>query len=149
MISGDETNEVTIFGDFFNSDTRAIASILELCEIKFQFICVNTLNDDHKKEAFLKINKAGFVPTLIIGDEKIIGTGSIFPFYLAGQYKEVSEKLFKESDRKKIETVLNWFNLKMIPETERLFRLILHPKVHKESSTSLLSASEMQNRKEE
>jgi len=143
------SNGITLHGDYFNSDTRAIASILEVCEIKFQFINVNTLEDDHRKESYLRVNKAGSVPTLIVGDEKILGGGSIFPLYLAGGYKEVKEKLYHENDRKNIETVLNWFYMKMMPETQRLIRLIVPPKVHGGSIAGLPSASDMHNKKEE
>jgi hypothetical protein len=27
--------EVTLYGDYFNADTRSIASILDLCDVKF------------------------------------------------------------------------------------------------------------------
>lgn len=78
---------VTLHGDYFNSDTRAIASILDICEIKHQFLNVNTLEDEHRKESYLRINRAGTVPTLIVGQEKILGGGSIFPLYLSGEFK--------------------------------------------------------------
>jgi hypothetical protein len=37
-----------LYGDYFNSDTRAIASILDLCDVKFEFMAVNTLQEEHK-----------------------------------------------------------------------------------------------------
>ena len=143
------TNGITLYGDYFNSDTRAIASILEVCDIKFQFNTVNTLEDEHRKESYLRVNKAGTVPTLIIGDEKILGGGSIFPLYLVGGYKEVKEKLYHENDSKNIETVLNWFYMRMMPETQRLIRLIVPPKVQGQSIPGISSASDMHSKKEE
>lgn len=121
---------VTLYGDYFNSDTRAIASIMDLCDVKHQFITINTLTEAHREESYLRINRAGTIPTLSVGQEKILGGGSIFPLYLAGEFKAVSEKLFHEADRKSIETVLNWFYLKMMPETQRLIRLIVPAKVY-------------------
>ena len=42
------------------------------------------------------INKAGTVLTIIVGQDKIISGGNTFPLYLAGQFKNVSERLFPE-----------------------------------------------------
>ncbi len=107
------------------------------------------MEDEHRKESYLRVNKAGTVPTLIIGDEKILGGGSIFPLYLVGGYKEVKEKLYHENDSKNIETVLNWFYMRMMPETQRLIRLIVPPKVQGQSIPGMSSASDMHSKKEE
>ena len=88
-----------LYGDYFNSDTRAVASILDLCDVQYTFITVNTLLDDHKKDSYLTINKAGTIPTLIVGQDKIISGGNTFPLYLAGQFKDVAERLVPEDKR--------------------------------------------------
>ncbi len=89
-----------LYGDYFNSDTRAIASILDLSDIGFSFIPVNTLMDDHKKESYLTINKAGTIPTLIVGQDKIISGGNTFPLYLAGNFADkVGNKLLPSDNR--------------------------------------------------
>ena len=74
----------TLYGDYFDSDSRAIASTLEMCHIKFDFVPVETLKEQHKEENYLSINRAGIVPTLQFGNDKIISGGSTFLLYLAG-----------------------------------------------------------------
>lgn len=140
---------VTLYGDYFNAETRSIAAILDLCEVKHQFLNVNTLTEAHREESYLRINRAGTIPTLLVGQEKIIGGGLAFPLYLAGEFKAVSEKLFHEGDKKQIETVLNWFYLKMMPETQRLIRLIVPAKVYGAKVSGVTSASDMHSKKEE
>lgn len=88
--------EVLLYGDYFNSDTRAVASILDLCDVKYEFMTVDTLREEHRQESYKLINKAGTVPTLIVGQDKIISGGNTFPLYLAGQFKNVTERLFPE-----------------------------------------------------
>ena len=142
-------HEVTLYGDYFNADTRSIASILDLCDVKFQFLQVNTLTEAHREESYLRINRAGTVPTLIVGQDKILGGGSIFPLYLAGQFQSVANKLFHEADKKEIEKVLNWFYLKMMPETQRLIRLIVPPKVYGGKASGIISGADSHSKKEE
>ena len=140
---------VTLYGDYFNSDTRSIASILDLCSVQFQFVQVNTLKEEHKEESYLRVNKAGTVPTLVVDQDKILAGGSTFPLYLAGQFKEVGQNLFHEADKEKIGTVLNWFNSKMMPETQRLIRLIVPPKVYGGKVSGITTASDMNSKKED
>lgn len=119
---------VQLFGDYFNSETRAIATILDICEIKYDFHTVDTLNNGHREESYLRINKAGTVPTLIAGDDKIIGGGTSYVLYLRGAFDKVKEHLIPDNESAKIEQLLNWFYMKMMPETQRLIRLIVPPK---------------------
>ena len=143
------TKGVQLYGDYFNSDTRAVASILDLSGVDFQFMTVDTLQEEHRKESYLTINKAGTIPTLIVGQDKIISGGNTFPLYLAGQFKDVAERLLPEGERSDIETVLNWFYFKMLPETQRLIRLVVPPKVYGNKIQGTSSASEMNSKKEE
>ena len=39
---------VFLYGDYFNSDTRAVASILDLCDVKYEFMKVDTLREEHR-----------------------------------------------------------------------------------------------------
>jgi glutathione S-transferase len=110
---------------------------------------VNSLLDEHKNESYLTINKAGTIPTLIVGQDKIISGGNTFPLYLAGSFKNVSERLVPSDNRQTIETVLNWFYHKMMPETQRLVRLVVPPKVSGNKIQASLSASEMNSKKED
>lgn len=45
--------------------------------------------------------------------------------------------------------MLNWFYFKMLPETQRLIRLVVPPKVYGNKITATSSASEMNSKKEE
>ena len=142
-------NEVTLYGDYFNSDTRSIASILDFCNIKFQFIPVNTLEQEHKQESYLSVNKAGTVPMLVVDQYKILAGGSTFLLFLAGQFEEVGQTFFQEAYTESIWNKFNWFNFKMMPETQRLIRLIVSPKVYGGEVSGITSASIMNSRKEE
>ena len=83
---------------------------------------------------------------IVTGDDKILGGGIIFPKYLGGHFEQVKNHLYKNEDKDNIDKLLTWFTLKMIPETQRLIRLIVPPKVN---GTKVFSSKEHESQKEE
>jgi glutathione S-transferase len=61
----------------------------------------------------------------------------------------VAERLFPDTSRAEVEKVLNWFYYTMMPETQRLIRLVVPPKVYGNKIPGTPSASEMNSKKEE
>ena len=46
-------NQLTVWGDYFNSDTRTILSILHIAGIPHAIEEVDQFRGDHKKESYL------------------------------------------------------------------------------------------------
>ena len=91
------TTGVHLYGDYFDSWTRAIASILDFCDVEFQFIAINILKEEHRNESYLKINDEGTIPTLIIDSWKYTrGRHKNIPFLLVHRIKNVAKRLFPE-----------------------------------------------------
>jgi glutathione S-transferase len=141
-----KAGEVMIFGDYFNADTRSIISILHVSGIKYSFQSVDTLRGEHQEESYLQKNKAGTIPMIICGEDKVLGGGNIFPMYLRGQFEKVRDHLYKNADKAQIDTLLNWYYARMAVETQRLIRLIVPPKVN---GSKITSAKDHDSKKEE
>ena len=43
LANNNGNNKVTLYADYFSSDSRSVASILDLCDIKFEYKQINTL----------------------------------------------------------------------------------------------------------
>ncbi len=88
-----------VMGDYFNAETRALLSILQVSETPYQIVEVDTIKDDNMKETYLQENPTGQVPTLLHGNFKIIGATNIFLGYLASCVPKVREKLLPLHDK--------------------------------------------------
>ena len=47
---------VTIYGDYFNSDTRSLLIICKLADVRVKFHLIDTFNGDHKTPFYKKMN---------------------------------------------------------------------------------------------
>ena len=123
------SSKLTVYGDYFNSDTRAIIGILKFAKIPHAFEEVNIFQEDQKKPAYLAINPSGQIPMVSEGQFKIIGGGNNLITYVMNAHKNVSDLLYPEECKAEVEKYLNWFLSKMRPETQRLIRMIVPAKV--------------------
>jgi glutathione S-transferase len=71
-----------VLGDYFNSDTRTILGILKISRVPHTFEKVDTLNEEHRKESYLKQNPSGQIPLITEGQFKVIGGGNTMINYL-------------------------------------------------------------------
>ena len=140
--------KLTLWGDHFNSETRAILSILEIANVPYEFVEVNTLEDKHKEDNYKRINPSGTIPFIENGNDKVIGGGITNIQYLIGVSHKVSESLYPEKDQAQINTVLNWFYSVMRTETQRLIKLVVPGKVQG-GILPTQSASQLQSNKEQ
>lgn len=122
-------SRLTVWGDHFNSDTRALLGILAISQVPYVFHKVNMLNEEHRKESYLIQNPSGQIPMITEGQFKVLGGGNTLITYLVNQHKSVAVHLYPEALKGEIEKFLNWFQSKMRPETSRLVRMIVPSKV--------------------
>jgi len=48
-----QSSRLTVWGDYFNSDTRTLLAILNIAGVPYVFEKVNMLNEEHKKDSYL------------------------------------------------------------------------------------------------
>ena len=92
-------NALTVYGDFFNSDTRTILSLLYIAGVPHQFQEVDTFKGDHKKEPYIAINPTSQIPLIQEGGFKVIGGSHITLQYLCSSHKRIGEKLYQPENK--------------------------------------------------
>ena len=74
--------KLTVWGDYFNADTRTILTILNIAGVSHNIEEVDMFKGDHKKDSYLSQNPSGQIPMLTEGGFKILGGNNIFLLYL-------------------------------------------------------------------
>ena len=73
MVRPKNENLLTIYGDYFQSETRSILAILDYCGLKYEFNEIDIIQGEHESESYMEINPTGTVPTLREGNILLIG----------------------------------------------------------------------------
>ncbi|CDW86803.1 glutathione s-n-terminal domain protein [Stylonychia lemnae] len=129
------THRLQIWGDFHSTDTRVILSILEYCQITYEFELVDILKDQQNKSKFRKLSPDGKIP--LIKDNTFI----IYPglksqiFYLANAYDEIKSKLYFEEESGQTymtEQFLVWYQSEMKPVTSIIEQALLKSFLNKD-----------------
>ena len=47
------SSRLTVWGDYFNSETRTLLAILNICKVQYTFTKVNTLNEEHRQPSYM------------------------------------------------------------------------------------------------
>ena len=103
------SGKLTVWGDYFNADTRTILSILFIAGIPHQFEEVDQFKQEQKKESYLAQNPSGQIPMITEGSFKILGGGNIFLIYLCNSHQRIKDKLYPNESKADIEKHLSWF----------------------------------------
>ena len=90
---------------------------------------VDTLKLEHKQEAYLAQSLCETIPMVSNDIYKVIGGDITTVKYLKNAYPQIREKLYPKDLEAEIEKYLGWYQSKMRPDTQCLFRSIVLPKV--------------------
>ena len=128
--------KLTVWGDFFNADTRTILSLLYIAGVPHQFEEVDYFKGEHQKEPYLSVNPTGQIPMVSEGSFKILGGNNIYLVYLCNSHQRIKDKLYKQDQRGEIEKHLSWFQARMRPNTGRIIRMIVKPQAFGDKTPS-------------
>ena len=88
---------MTIYGDYYNAETRAVLCVLKISGINHDYINLNTLQNEHRdSQKYLQVNPTGLVPTLVDGSYKILNGNNIQLQYLCDTYNQTRNLLCPE-----------------------------------------------------
>jgi hypothetical protein len=90
---------------------------------------VDTLKDEHTQEAYLAQSYCETIPMVSNNNYKVIGGDITTVKYLKNAYPQVREQLYPSANSAAIDKLLGWYQSKMRPETQRLVRMLVLPKV--------------------
>ena len=64
---------MTLWGDYINADTKAILSVLVLCNVDHEYKNIETLKEEHKlNKEFAEVSPIQEIPVMTEGSYKII-----------------------------------------------------------------------------
>ena len=92
---------MVIYGDYTNSDTRAILAALRVSGMAFQFINLDVLsNQHHHNEVFAKISPSKDFPVITEGNFIIINSVVKNMKYLCASKPMMQKKLWPNDNQK-------------------------------------------------
>ena len=127
-------DQITIWGDYFNQDTRALIAICEMSGVSANFQMVDTFTQKNFDKEYTDLNPNSTVPMITEGPTKIIGDGSSLYFYLVNKHSPVFQKFYAEDQAVDVRMMMGWFQKTMRKTTAKLIRVIVNPKVFKQTT---------------
>ena len=119
------SKKLTLWGDYTNSETKAILSVLKICHIDFDYNNVETLIEEHKlNEDFALISPIQEIPVITEGSYKIISGPCQFMFYLCNTRALVKDRLYPKDCEKLINRHMAFFQNKFRPRSSKLIRML-------------------------
>ena len=112
-------DEIQIYGDHFNQDTRALLAICEIAGVKYKFINIDTFKGDNMKEPFTNFSPSGCIPVIREDGRLIIGKGDLSLLYspLIVNHPEISEVLYPANQVEDISRELLWIKKSLRKQT--------------------------------
>ena len=102
-------DQITIWRDYFNQDTRALLAICKMSSVKAEFSHVDTFKQENFNKSYTDLNPNSTVPMITEGPTKIIGDGSSLYFYLVNKHTEVFKKFYAEEQAVDVRMMMGWF----------------------------------------
>ena len=118
-----------VWGDYLSSDTRAILATFKLVNIPHEFHLVDTLKGENKQESYIQQSYCDIIPMVSNDNFKVLGGDQALIKYSKNAFPEVRKDLYSREMEADIDKYIGWFYSKMRPDTQRLIRMIVLPKV--------------------
>jgi len=118
-----------VWGDYLSSDTRGILATFKLVNIPHEFHLVDTLKGENKQDSYIQQSYCDIIPMVSNDHFKVIGGDQALVKYSKNAFPEVRKDLYSEGMEADIDRYIGWFYSKMRPDTQRLIRMIVLPKV--------------------
>ena len=116
--------KLTLWGDYINADTKAILTVLRLCNIDHEYTNIETILEEHKKnEEFQMVTPIQEVPVITEGSYKIISGPQHFMLYLCNTRKQGKDSLYPKDCEKLINRHMAYYENKFRPRTQRLIKI--------------------------
>ena len=127
---GRNTPKLTIWGDYYNQDTRALLAICDMAEIPHEFKLVDSLQNENKSDGYKKENPTQSIPMLTDNQWRILGAGGETTYtFLIENYHVVKKKFFNPQQEARINDMFRYFNQVVRKTTSRLVNSIVNKKV--------------------
>jgi hypothetical protein len=109
----DTKGKYTVWGDYLNSETRAILAIMKMQEIDNEFKLIDTLKNEQKSDAYIKQSLVEHIPMISNEKFKVFG-GDFTPIrYLKNAHTDKMKDIYPEKFAQQIEACVKWYQNKL------------------------------------
>ena len=122
-----EEDELTVYGDSFDPDTRTILVLLRIAGTEFKFKEIDRFQNQHKHNDYLIVNPLGEIPCIDEGNFKVMGKTKVFLSYLGSTQEKLSD-LYPKSKQAQLDQYMNWFESVLRPSARRISKILMIPK---------------------
>ena len=128
-IPASSDSRLTIWGDFFNQETRALLAMCEMAEVQVAFTLVDTFQKQNENRDYTEVNPTMSIPMITDGPWKILGEGISVYTYLMNSYPKIKAMFYSEDQESQINDVFRHFMTTVRKTTTQLIRCIANKKV--------------------
>ena len=126
----DSGEELIVYGDYFDQDTRSIIAICDIAGLKPKVELVDTFKTEHMSDAFTQLNPRQSIPVLVIKSTErrvVTGDGGLSSLYntLVSTQPEVDEKLYPADQYAGISSLMLWHKKTLRKRTARIINSAL------------------------
>ena len=122
-------NAITIWGDLFNQDTRALLIICEMAGAPHRFKLVDTFAKQNLEPEYEQMNPNRSIPIITQKDKKVIGGLASLYLYTKNANLNIAIKFYSDEQALDIKNMMGWFSKVMRKTTQRLIAAICDKKV--------------------
>ena len=126
-----KNEQLTIWGDHFNQDTRALLIICEMAGKTYKFREVNTFKEENFSKKYVELNPTSSIPIITCRDTKCIGDQSSLYQFLYNTDPYIKSMFFCDDQALQIKNLMDWLCKVMRQSTSKLIRRIYIQRVLK------------------
>lgn len=132
--SGDK-NTLHIYGDYFNTETRALLIICKMANIEHQFHLIDTLEKQNESAEYLRKNPNGSIPMLEKdGNVHITSGKEVLEFVLRTNPEKIAQAFEADQESNKFKAMRRYFFQEFRIKSSKLIRRAANLKLNPENS---------------
>ena len=111
---------MTIYGDYYDRDTRALLAICDMCKVQVSFKYVCTFNGTNLEDSYTNMNVTGKIPTLSRGLNVVTTNVSIrAPYaFLLENFSAASQALYNPFQAARISELFAHLTSQLRPDSD-------------------------------
>ena len=111
-----------LYGDYFNSDSRAIYAMLKYADVEFEWTHVDTLKGENFKEPYADICPTGHIPVLSKSGQLVHSQGNLLFEWVMKKEPTVGEALDPQAQEVQLRAMHRYFFKDLRNVTSQLIR---------------------------
>ena len=104
-----KNDTLTIWGDHFNQDTRALLIMCEMADVRHKFREVNTFKEENLSEKYKQVNPTATIPIITCKNTKCLGDQLSLYEFLYNTDLGMRVMFYNDEQVLAIKNIMSWF----------------------------------------